>query len=87
MYPYPCALSSISPVVDRDDTYGDAVEFKDDDFVIHYNYLFNYIFIQYMKQLFYHFDMFKEQLEKVFHVKVNVIDHVPQAVLNETETV
>ena len=74
-------------LTDRDDTYGDAVEFKDDDFVIHYNYLFNYIFIQYMKQLFYHFDMFKEQLEKVFHVKVNVIDHVPQAVLKETETV
>lgn len=74
-------------LTDRDDTYGDSVEFKDNDFIIHFNYLFNYIFIQYMKQLFYHFDKFVEQLEKIFHIKVNVINNVPSASLKNAETV
>lgn len=60
----------------RNNAYGKAITYEDCEYKVHYNFLFKYIYNQYMHQLFFHFDEFVQQIEELFHIQVNVVDNI-----------
>lgn len=79
-------LARKDPKADRDNSFGDTLEFVNGELVVHMNFFYNYTLEVYYKQFFYHKDLFEEKLKTIFNCNVNFIEDVePIKLKNSTK--
>ena len=69
-------LSRKDPKVDRDNSFGDTLEFKNGELIVHMNFFYNYVLEVFYKQFYYHKDLFEEKLKTIFNCNINFIENI-----------